>query len=125
VRVRLETEAKLEIQRRVLQGKVELAWSYILDYENAANPFMERRLTIQKWKSHARVDVGETTAILAKAEELAIQTLRPKDALHLSCAIAAGCQYFLTTDDELTAKCYSMREINVLNPLEFIARTAA
>jgi len=39
VRVRLETEAKLRIQERVVSGELELAWSYILDYENAANPF--------------------------------------------------------------------------------------
>jgi hypothetical protein len=43
VRVRLETEAKLEIQRRIKDKKLELAWSYMLDYENQANPFEERR----------------------------------------------------------------------------------
>ena len=46
VRVRLETEAKLEIQRRIKEGEIELAWSYILDYENQANPFEERREAI-------------------------------------------------------------------------------
>jgi hypothetical protein len=46
VRVRLETEAKLRIQERVVAGEIELSWSYILDFENAANPFEERRTAI-------------------------------------------------------------------------------
>ncbi len=41
-RIRLESEAKLEIQQRIKDRKIELAWSYVLDYENQANPFEER-----------------------------------------------------------------------------------
>lgn len=40
IRIRLETEAKLEIQQKILQNKIELAWSYILDFENEMNPFL-------------------------------------------------------------------------------------
>lgn len=39
--IRLETESKLQIQKDVQDGKLELAWSYVLDFENAANPFKE------------------------------------------------------------------------------------
>ena len=45
-RVRLEAEAKLCIQEHIREGTLELAWSYILDFENTANPFKERRTTI-------------------------------------------------------------------------------
>ena len=38
-RIGIETEAKLFIQDEILAGKLRLAWSYILDYENEANPF--------------------------------------------------------------------------------------
>jgi hypothetical protein len=41
-RIRLEAEAKLCIQQQVREGRIELAWSYMLDFENAANPFEER-----------------------------------------------------------------------------------
>lgn len=51
--IRLETEAKLAIQTSILQERYTLAWSYILDYENAANPLDERRNEIQRWKSLA------------------------------------------------------------------------
>ena len=46
VRIRLEAEAKLLIQESVFDGNLELAWSYILDYENSANPFQERKRAI-------------------------------------------------------------------------------
>jgi hypothetical protein len=59
-RVRLETEAKLEIQQRIKDKSIELAWSYLLDYENQANPFDERREAIARWRSSAIVDVEET-----------------------------------------------------------------
>ena len=46
--VQLETEAKLFIQRVILQNKFEIAWSYILDYENSANPYNNRKQAINK-----------------------------------------------------------------------------
>ena len=35
--VRLETEAKLEIQAKIKSGHLSLGWSYILDFENSEN----------------------------------------------------------------------------------------
>ncbi|HWN42719.1 MAG TPA: PIN domain protein, partial [Thermoanaerobaculia bacterium] len=67
VRIRLETEAKLRIQERIAAGEIELAWSYILDYENAANPFEERRAAVGLWKRRAVVDVEETPDLLENA----------------------------------------------------------
>jgi hypothetical protein len=81
-RVRLETEAKLRIQERVVAGEIELAWSYMLDYENAANPFEERRAAISPWRSRSAVDVVETPDLLDKARVLIALGLRSKDAPH-------------------------------------------
>jgi hypothetical protein len=63
-RTRLEAEAKLEIQQRIINMNIELAWSYVLDYENQANPFEERREAIARWKDMSVVDVEETAAII-------------------------------------------------------------
>lgn len=52
-RVRLETDAKLELQAHVGSRQVELIWSYVLDYENAQNPFAERRESIARWRGVA------------------------------------------------------------------------
>jgi hypothetical protein len=78
-RVRLETEAKLRIQERVSAGEIELAWSYILDYENAANPFEERRTAVDTWKTIAAVDVVETPELLENAKALAALGIPSKD----------------------------------------------
>ena len=93
IRIRLETEAKLYIQERIQDGSLELAWSYILDYENLENPFEERRRVIQNWKAHAFIDVDANFEILIKANILREIGLRSKDALHLACSVAAKCDY--------------------------------
>jgi hypothetical protein len=45
IRIRIETEAKLYIQENIVLGQFKLAWSYMLDYENNANPYSERKNT--------------------------------------------------------------------------------
>ena len=120
IRIRLETEAKLYIQERIRDGTLELVWSYILDYENIANPFEERRNIIQNWKSRALIDVGANLEILTKANILREVGLRNKDALHLACAIIANCDYFVTTDDVILKKTAGLEDIRVIDPPGFI-----
>jgi predicted nucleic acid-binding protein len=120
VRVRLETEAKLEIQRRVKDRELELAWSYILDFENQANPFPESREVIARWKQAATVDVEETPEVLRRAKEISGRSLPPADSLHIACAIAAGCGFFLTTDDLIVKKMRGYSGIVVMGPTQFV-----
>jgi predicted nucleic acid-binding protein len=119
-RVRLEAEAKLEIQQRIKDKGIELAWSYVLDYENQANPFEERRDVIARWRATAVVDVEETDAVVQQAREIAGGGLRAKDALHVACAMAAGCDYFLTTDDFVVKRMRGFTGIAVKDPAQFI-----
>ena len=58
--VRLETEAKLYIQQKIIEKAIQLIWSYILDYENVFNPFEERKEAISLWKYHAAMDIKES-----------------------------------------------------------------
>jgi len=118
IKIRLETEAKLFIQKEILNGKYDLAWSYILEYENQMNPFKERKEVISEWKSIAVVDLEETNDILKFAEVLEDKGIKTKDALHISCAIEARCYYFLTTDKKLLNS--EVEEIKIINPIEFI-----
>lgn len=120
LRIKLETEAKLDIQERIFQKEIELAWSYILDFENAANPFEQRRLAINGWKNHASVDTDEAKEIVKKAEKFYQMGIKSKDSLHLACAIAMRCEYFLTTDDELIKKASGIKEIKVTDPISLI-----
>jgi predicted nucleic acid-binding protein len=119
-KVRLEAEATLEVQQRIKDKKIELAWSYILDYESRANPFEERRDVVARWKTVAVVDVEESDGILQQAHEIAGRGVRAKDALHVACAMAAGCDFFLTTDDLVVRRMRGFTGIVVMDPTQFI-----
>jgi predicted nucleic acid-binding protein len=120
LRIRIETEAKLAVQDMILQKTIELAWSYILDFENELNPFEPRKMMVNQWRAHATVETDETKEIIKMAEELVQIGLKSKDALHLACAIALRCDYFLTTDDHLIRKAIGIGEIKVADPITFI-----
>ena len=118
IAIRLEAEAKFDIQHRILLGELELAWSYIMDYENLLNPFTDKREAIARWKHLAVVDIGDSERIVELAKKVALQGIKKKDSLHLASAIDADCQYFITTDKKLLNK--SFEQIRVVNPLDFI-----
>jgi len=120
IRIRLETEAKLAIQDLVRSKQLELAWSYMIDFENDVNPFDDRRDAIQKWHSEATVDVDESAEVLALAVSMVSRSVKPVDALHIACAIVAHCDVFLTTDDAILRKMRGASDIMVMSPTEFI-----
>jgi predicted nucleic acid-binding protein len=120
LRIKLETEAKLDIQERIFQKEFDLTWSYILDFENEANPFEQRKLAIKGWKNYASDDTDETKEIIETAERFHQMGIKSKDSIHLACAISMRCEYFLTTDDELIKKASGIKEIKVTDPISFI-----
>lgn len=101
IRIRLEAEAKLYIQQQIREQKLELVWSYILEFENAQNPYHERQHAIQTWKVLAVVDIEESPVLLDTARILLAQGIKAKDALHVACAVEGQADYFLSTDDKL------------------------
>ena len=84
--VRLETEAKLRVQELILLCKVELVWSFVLDYENSENPFLEKRERIAFWKSFASFSVEMSNKIKEMAVGYTKLGFRQKDAAHVACA---------------------------------------
>ena len=118
--IRLETEAKLDIQEKIKSGNLSLGWSYILDFENNANPFLERRVEIQRWKELADSFVNEISEILSKMNDLTSIGLKPLDALHVACAISLQCEYFLTTDKGILKKTTEILQIKIINPINLI-----
>lgn len=120
-KVRLESEAKLFIQGQIAENKIQLVWSYILEYENEVNPFEERKDSIKKWKKYATADIEETKEILELSESIVNLGVKSKDALHVACAVVTKCDYFLTTDAQLLKKLKDFEKIGVMNPLSFIS----
>jgi hypothetical protein len=83
----LTAEAKLEIQEEIRAGKVQLIWSYILDYENNKNPYQERKERIKGWKKYAAQDVQESSELIKTANLLNQKGLQKIDSLHIACVI--------------------------------------
>ena len=116
--VQLETEAKLYIQQAVLHKTFELVWSYILDYENAVNPYNNRKQAIKKWKKTAILDIDASETIVNCGREIMLKGVKKKDALHIACAIEGKCDYFLTTDKKLLRM--TSDDIIITSPIDFI-----
>ncbi len=120
-RIVLETEAKLRIQERVVAGTIALAWSYMLDYENAANPDTEVMASIAAWKKKASVVcLVERPLLLDAARSLCSMGLDAKDALHVACAADIQYDYFITTDQGILKKRDIIGLVKIANPVEFI-----
>lgn len=120
---RIETEAKLFIQELVKRKEIELAWSFVLDYENSDNPFAERRVRIQAWKQLAASDCDLNDEILEQAEKLMRDGLSQKDASHIACAVFSRADFFITTDKRILNK--NITCIAVVNPIDFARRYVA
>ena len=123
--IRLETEAKLHIQAAVHNGQYSLGWSYVMNYENAANPLDERRIEIQRWEEIAVSFTTETPSILARMNEILKTGIKPLDALHIACAEAMDCDYFLTVDKGILKKANAISGIYILNPVDFVIKQGA
>jgi len=88
---------------------------------NDDNPFGERQREIVKWANIAKVTVTPEDAILRHAQTLRQAfAIHGKDAFHLACALKAGCDYFLTTDDKLIKKTRHLANLVAMNPVHFV-----
>ncbi len=122
--IHLETQAKLAIQDAILKGYYQLIWSYILEYENAQNPYVATRNEIAKWHDQAIEVVMASPPILEEARQLMNANIHQKDALHVACALFAKVDYFVTTDRKLLKKLSSLDKIKAVNPITFIEELA-
>ena len=116
--VRLEAEAKLHIQHQIRAGKIELAWSFMLDHECADNPHEDRSKAIDPWKYRAVVDIGADEDVFRQALIIKKCGIPDADAIHIACAIKAQCRYFLTTDKRILRK--RVEGVALLNPVDYI-----
>lgn len=119
IRVLLEAEAKLAIQQRIRRGTLRLAWSYMMDFENNANPFEDRRISISRWRPLASVDIAVSDAVVSRAHIMHLLGFKPKDSLHIACAIEAACGIFLTTDTGILKRSSLISDIAIINPVDF------
>ncbi|MGN0599352.1 MAG: type II toxin-antitoxin system VapC family toxin [Oscillospiraceae bacterium] len=120
LRINLEAQAKLFIQKQIVDGKLDLIYSFISVYENSQNPFAIRKNAIFDFFSNAVIYIDESNVEIIKqrAGEIMKTGIKTKDALHVSCAIEGKADYFVTTDIRLLK--YSSDEVKIINPIDLI-----
>lgn len=120
IRISLEVQAKLYIQQLVRNGDVQMASSYMLEYENSCNPHQNRKTYIENFLRLAYINIDWEKENEVKKMALQIQAdgIHTKDAIHIASAIIARCDYFLTTDDKLLK--YKCDKIVILSPVAFL-----
>ncbi len=120
----MEARAKLHIQDQIESGVHDLIGSFILDYEVSQNPFIMRREAIQGFirenmKEYVGIERESLVAIMAA--EIMQTGIKEKDALHVTAAIYARCDYFISTDMRLLK--YRTDRIKMVTPIEFVVET--
>jgi len=95
----------------------------MLDYENSENPYDEKRNAIALWKNTAQDYCPSSAEILLSGQAIIKFGVKSEDALHIACAIALGCDYFITTDKGLISK--NIVGIKIINPIDFVIATEA
>lgn len=116
----IETEAKLFIQDMIKQGLVEIVWSYMLEYENCANPDNDVKKSISQWRSIAVKAIEQSETLVGMASFLKESGFGVKDAIHVACAVEACADYFITTDKGIIRKRGIVSGVKIMNPIEFI-----
>lgn len=119
--ISLETQAKLHIQDLIRNGRLEMASSYMLVYENGQNPYEMRRNAVTEFvEKNTTVYVSDTRLeeVSKLAHEIIKTGVKYKDACHVACAIMSGCEYFLTTDRRVLK--YRTDKLKMMNPVDFI-----
>ena len=122
-RNRLEAEAVVAIIGRVDHGVHSLISSEVIDLEVEASPDVEKAELVRETLRLARRRVRVSQRVAMRSQELAGMGFRNVDALHLACAEAARCEYFVTTDDKLMRRAKShaaILAVVVVNPLTFV-----
>jgi predicted nucleic acid-binding protein len=118
IKNQLETSAKLYIQDQVRQGRYDLVWSYMSDFENDNNPNIENKKSIQKWENISKYKCKSSDNVLIIGSKIMEKGIQANDALHIACAIESQCEYFITTDAGLINK--KIEGIKIINPIDFV-----
>lgn len=120
-RIVLETAAVFSILQRLIEGLDDLAWSEVLEFENAQHPMPDRRTEIGSWSRRAHVIIRVDARVTARASELQTNGLGPLDAAHLACAESGVCACLLTCDDRFIRRARRTNtRVLVTNPVEYL-----
>ena len=120
IKISLEAEAKKYIQQLIENNIIDLAYSFINRFENSKSKRLLSKNTINNFFKNAVLYIDHSYAVNVgeRAEKIMKDGVKTKDAFHISCAIEAGCNYFITTDKPLLK--YRHSEIIICCPIQFL-----
>ena len=131
MRIRFESMSIDILFELVEKKKYELMWSFILEYENNLNPFIERKLNIKSISSLCKESIEPNDNIKLIAKEIVENSnTKDKDALHLASAVDGNCKYFITCDDSFIKTVERnndslkeiIQDIKLYNPIDFFRK---
>ena len=126
LRIRLECTAIEGVYALAEAERLELTWSFMLDYENGLNPHPDRKEWVELLSRMCTDTIAPSSQILTLARRLMkLRKFKPRDSLHVACAQHGGCDFFITCDDTLIRRAsrggrQSVLQVKVVNPVEFI-----
>jgi predicted nucleic acid-binding protein len=102
---------------------LSLIWSFILDYENSLNPYEDVRMEIEMLSPFASEHIYASEEIRLTSKRFEQKGVKPRDALHIACALKGNADFFITCDDNIVKKCNHIYiNINIINPIDFIRK---
>lgn len=131
LRIRFESMAIDIIFELIEKEQYDLTWSFVLDYENNNNPFINRKKYIESLSSICKMTIIPDMKIKELAKAIMDKSnAKSKDSLHLACAIHGGCNYFITCDDKFIKTIDKNREkliealgeVRLFNPIDFLRK---
>jgi len=131
LRIRFESMAIDILFELIEKADHLLVWSFILEYENSRNPFVERRIHINSMSTICKLVIEPNNNIIALARSIIDHSNTTyKDALHLASAIHGECDYFISCDDRFINTIEKNRlklndilsTIKLYNPVDFLRK---
>lgn len=119
-RIRRETEAVFGILNRIIEGKDTLLWSWVISFENAKHPKLDRRDEIALWERRAESVITLSARIEDRTPEFEDQGISALDAVHLASAEVGEADIFLTCDDVVVRRAHRLKlGLRVMNPVAY------
>jgi predicted nucleic acid-binding protein len=121
-RIKLESEATLEIISAIEQGKLELISSEVLEYELEMSKQPHRIKFVRKALELAKQTVTLTETHRTLANQYTDQGVKAIDALHLAVANETKAHFLSTYDDRFfnASKRIDNLNCNLTNPTQFV-----
>ena len=115
---KLERDILLRVLDLAHIGDIQLVNSSVIEFENARNPFPQRKQFVEQVMKSAPIFQSYTEAAAERVKELVDAcNLSLYDARHIAVAEAAQVDFFLTCDYDLVKKYQGT--MNVMTPTTF------